>query len=196
VAVVLIGGFTSTVATWGRQVGPLGEHVRVIALDNRGSAQPVERLARYLDELDAAPVPVPADRRFVGAQSPRMITLARDRTAGAFPYMNTCERTAEIRALLGPDRWLILELPLVLETDPARARDAGRRYIARYTGRRNYSNAIERQGSGPEELAAGGTDLLVDAFVAWATSRASPVGSNSMSTPVPTTSRSRCSTKP
>lgn len=37
--VVLIGGFTSTVATWGRQVGLLSERFRVIALDNRGSGR-------------------------------------------------------------------------------------------------------------------------------------------------------------
>jgi pimeloyl-ACP methyl ester carboxylesterase len=37
--VVLIGGFTSTLDTWGLQVGPLSERFQVIRPDNRGSGR-------------------------------------------------------------------------------------------------------------------------------------------------------------
>jgi probable F420-dependent oxidoreductase len=134
-------------------------------VEGRGESydHPVERLASYLDDLDAIPV----DQRFIGAQSPRMLALAKERTAGAFPYIATVERTAEIRALLGADPLLIAELPVILETDPDVARDAGRRYIARYTTRRNYTSSMAAQGFGPETLEQGGTDELIDAFVSW-----------------------------
>jgi len=42
--------------------------------------------AAYLDELDVANPPVPADDRLLAALRPRMLELARDRCAGAFPY--------------------------------------------------------------------------------------------------------------
>jgi probable F420-dependent oxidoreductase len=152
----------------GRVLLGLGvSHAEYVEARGESYAGPVERLGRFLDALDAAPDPVPVDQRFVGAQSPRMIELARTRTAGVFPYMFTAERTAGIRELLGPDGRLIVEVPVVLDTDPTAARDAGRRYVARYTNRRNYLRAIERQGFGPDELAGGGSDRLVDAFVAW-----------------------------
>ena len=43
--VVLIGGVTSTIATWCCQIGPLSEQFRVITPDNRGSGQ-----TRMLDD--------------------------------------------------------------------------------------------------------------------------------------------------
>jgi probable F420-dependent oxidoreductase len=53
------------------------------------------------------------------------------------------------------------------EEDTAEARRIGREHIAFYLTLPNYLRAWERAGFGPEDLAAGGSDRLVDAMVAW-----------------------------
>src|SRR5690606_34919079 len=54
--------------------------------------RPLATIAEYLDGLDAAGVP--ADHRCIAALGPKMLELARDRTAGSHPYLVTPEHTA------------------------------------------------------------------------------------------------------
>jgi len=56
---------------------------------NAGYARPYETMQRYVDELDAAAEPVPAGARVLAALGPKMLGLARDRSAGAHPYLVT-----------------------------------------------------------------------------------------------------------
>ncbi|GAA3127226.1 hypothetical protein GCM10017687_47500 [Streptomyces echinatus] len=49
--------------------------------------RPYSTMVGYLDALDDAAVPVPADRRILAALGPRMLRLARDRAAGAHPAL-------------------------------------------------------------------------------------------------------------
>ena len=58
-------------------------------------AKPLSVTRSYLDELDAASPTVPADRRVLAALGPKMLELARDRAAGAHPYLVTPEHTAD-----------------------------------------------------------------------------------------------------
>ena len=129
--------------------------------------RPLAKMREYLDELDAAQPPVPASERVLAALGPRMLELARERSAGAHPYLVTPEHTRRAREILGPDRLVATEQAVVLETDPVRARELARQHLAIYLGAPNYTNNWLRLGFGEDDLAGGGSDRLVDALVAW-----------------------------
>jgi probable F420-dependent oxidoreductase len=128
-------------------------------------ASPYETLARYTGELLADGVP--RDGLVLAALGPRVLRLARDRTAGAIPYLVPPEHTAQARALLGPGPLLAPEHKVVLDTDPARARTLGRsRVRTPYLGLVNYTSNLRRLGWAEEDLSGGGSDALIDALVA------------------------------
>jgi probable F420-dependent oxidoreductase len=129
--------------------------------------RPFERMREYLDSLDAAPTPVPAGERVLAALGPRMLGLARDRSAGAHPYLGTVEHTRRARETLGSGPILAPEQAAVLETNPERARAIAREHLSIYLQAPNYTNNWLRLGYSPEDLANGGSDNLVDALVAW-----------------------------
>jgi probable F420-dependent oxidoreductase len=129
--------------------------------------RPLARMQEYLDGLDAADPPLTAGDRVLAALGPRMLELARTRSAGAHPYLGTPEHTATARAALGPDRLLAPEQGLVLESDPTRARGLAREHLAIYLAATNYTNNWRRLGFTEDDLADGGSDRLVDALVAW-----------------------------
>ena len=54
---------------------------------------------------------------------------------------------------------------VVLDTDPATARETARQHMAVYLSAPNYTNNLARLGFGPEDVADGGSDRLVDAIV-------------------------------
>jgi probable F420-dependent oxidoreductase len=68
---------------------------------------------------------------------------------------------------MGPDAKLYPEQTVVLETDPAAARDIARRWMTGYLSLPNYTNNLERLGWSDQDFADGGSDALVDALVAW-----------------------------
>jgi probable F420-dependent oxidoreductase len=129
--------------------------------------RPLSKMREYLDALDAAEHPVPHEELALAALGPRMLELARDRTAGAHPYLTTPEHTRAAREALGPDRLLAPEQAVALETDPDRARAMGRQHLTRYLRAPNYTNSWLRLGFTPDDFADGGSDRLVDALVAW-----------------------------
>jgi probable F420-dependent oxidoreductase len=122
---------------------------------------------RYLDELDRGDPPVPADERVLGALGPKMLDLARARSAGAHPYLVTPDHTALARGALGDDRLLAPNQMIVLSSAPSAARAIARQYLAIYLGLPNYTNNLRRLGFGDEDLAPPGSDRLVDALVVW-----------------------------
>jgi probable F420-dependent oxidoreductase len=128
---------------------------------------PLEVMDRYLDALDQASPPVPVEQRVLAALGPRMLDLARRRSAGAHPYLVTPEHTAEARAALGPGPWLAPEQAVVVERDPRVAREVARQHLAIYLGLPNYVRNWRRLGFDAHDVAAGGSDRLVDALVAW-----------------------------
>jgi probable F420-dependent oxidoreductase len=129
--------------------------------------RPYEKLVSYLDDLDAADPPVPVEDRALAALGPRVLGLARDRTAGAHPYLVTPEHTHRAREILGPGKLLAPEQKVVLATDPDRARAIGRQTVGRYLTLPNYTRNWLRLGFTEDDLAGGGSDRLVDAMVAW-----------------------------
>jgi len=131
--------------------------------------RPVEHMLAYLDQLDAAPTPIPRERRVLAALGPRMLSIARERSAGAHPYLTTPEHTRRAREVLGEGPILAPEQAVVLETDPEQARRIARAHLARYLQAVNYVHNWLRLGFTHEDIANGGSDRLVDALVAWGT---------------------------
>jgi probable F420-dependent oxidoreductase len=128
---------------------------------------PMQAMVDYLDALDRAPSPVAPAERALAALGPRMLELARDRSAGAHPYLVTPEHTQFAREVLGPGPLLAPEVKAALETDPAKARAIARTHLAIYLGLPNYTNNLRRFGLTDEDFADGGSDRFVDAVVAW-----------------------------
>ncbi|GAB2915349.1 LLM class F420-dependent oxidoreductase [Streptomyces mayteni] len=128
--------------------------------------KPYSAMRAYLDALDAAPRPVPAERRVLAALGPKMLELSRDRSAGAHPYLVTAEHTAQARATLGESALLAPELKAVLDPDPARARATARAYLSRYLALPNYTNNLLRLGFAAEDFTEGGSDRLLNAVFA------------------------------
>ena len=143
-------------------------HAPLVDADHPGRYErPLEATRRYLDALDAATPPVPVDERALAALGPRMLELARDRSRGAHPYLVTPEHTHGARAVLGAGPLLAPEQSAVLEADPGRARELARQHLAIYLQLPNYVNNLRRLGFSVEDVAAPGSDRLVDSIVAW-----------------------------
>src|ERR1700712_5302285 len=130
-------------------------------------AKPIQTMSTYLDGLDAASTPLAPADRVIAALGPKMLELARTRTAGTHPYLVTPELTKAARDGVGPDGLVASEQGVVLETDPTKAREIARLHLKTYLGLPNYSNNWKRQGFTDDDIADGGSDRLVDALVVW-----------------------------
>jgi probable F420-dependent oxidoreductase len=139
----------------------------------RGHAygKPVATMRAYLEAMRAAPyqAPMPSEKpkTVLAALGPKMLALAADMTDGAHPYCVTPEHTAEARRILGPSKLLCPEVMVLLETDPAKARAAGRTALGPYIQLENYANNWRRLGFRDADLSGGGSDRFVDANIAW-----------------------------
>ena len=139
----------------------------VVGLGGAHGPQPFPTLNAYLDELDQLGS-VPASARLMAALGPRMLDLARDRAAGAFPVLVTPEYIAEARARLGGDTTLAVEQLVVVETDPDRARAIARGPLGFLGTAPGYIRSFRRIGFTDDEI-TGLADRLVDALVPWGT---------------------------
>ena len=59
--------------------------------------RPIEQVVEFLDGLDSATTPVSQGDRLLAALGPRMLEVARRRTAGTHLYLVTAEHTATAR---------------------------------------------------------------------------------------------------
>jgi probable F420-dependent oxidoreductase len=132
--------------------------------------KPYDALVAYLDELDAAKVPT--SRRVIAALGPRVLELARERSAGAHPYLTTPEHTARARELVGNTVFLAPEHKVVLTRDAAQARELGRDTVGFYLDLSNYVKNWRRLGFTDDDVAKPGSDKLIDAVVAHGTPEA------------------------
>jgi probable F420-dependent oxidoreductase len=126
--------------------------------------KPLATMRRYLDELGDG---VPPSRMLLAALAPKMLELARERTAGSHPYFVPVEHTRYARSVLGPDAVLAVEQTVLLEPDPAAARETARAFMATYLNLPNYVNNLLRHGFVESDFEHGGSDRVVDAIVAW-----------------------------
>jgi probable F420-dependent oxidoreductase len=147
----------------------------VLGLGFGGNPQPgttpLAAMASYLDELDAMETPNPAPaapvRRILAAYGPQMLTLARDRAAGAHTYKVNVAHTAQAREILGRDRFLGVEQAVLFETDPDRARTIAREHLVIYLAGQYNVAKFHRLGYTEDDLTHGGSDRFVDDMVAW-----------------------------
>lgn len=130
-------------------------------------SHPVATMRAFLDDLDGAANGSAPATRVLAALGPLMLVLARDRSAGAHPYLVTPEHSSTARRILGPSPVLAPEQAVVVNRDPAEARRVARDYLATYLTLSNYLSNFRRLGFEENELAGGGSDRLVDALVAW-----------------------------
>ncbi|MGW3963727.1 TIGR03620 family F420-dependent LLM class oxidoreductase [Amycolatopsis sp. NPDC005003] len=128
-------------------------------------ASPYGTLVSYLDELAAGGVP--AGRIVLAALGPKMLRLARDRTAGTVPCMVPAGHTRRARSILGAGKLLLPGHFALAEPDAGRARAIARSAPpGTALGVTNYANNLRRLGYTDDDLAGEGGDKLIDALVA------------------------------
>jgi probable F420-dependent oxidoreductase len=126
---------------------------------------PYKTLAAYVEKLREDGVP--PERIVLAALGPKVLALARDRAAGAIPYLVPPAHTRLAREILGPGPLLAPEHKVVIDTDTERARTLGSRRVRNpYLGLVNYTSNLRRLGFTDEDLAGDGSDTLTDALVA------------------------------
>jgi probable F420-dependent oxidoreductase len=132
----------------------------VVGLGGAHRGKPIATLNAYLDELTA----VPPDARILAALGPKMLGLARDRSAGAYPVLVTPQWVTEARRLLGDGSTLALMQMAVLDTDAERARAVGRGPLGMLGAMPAYQQHFRRMGFTDEEFSPVG-DRITDALV-------------------------------
>jgi probable F420-dependent oxidoreductase len=132
---------------------------------------PLTTMRAYLDQMENAPYRAPAPDPpvpiILGALGPKMLQLARERTAGAHPYFVPVEHTVEARGILGTDRLLAPEQAVVFAKTRETARPTGDIYMRTYLALPNYRNNLVRLGWSDDDLNPPGSDRLFDAMVVW-----------------------------
>ncbi|MEU9118760.1 TIGR03620 family F420-dependent LLM class oxidoreductase [Streptomyces sp. NPDC048506] len=132
--------------------------------------RPYTALSAYLDALDASTPRLPKAMRFLGAHGPKMTRLAATRTAGVHPHLTIPDHTAHTRKLIGDGPLLAPTVTVVMDAGASTARATARAALAPYLARsRNYANSWRRAGFTEDDLAAHGSDRLIDALFAWGT---------------------------
>jgi probable F420-dependent oxidoreductase len=165
------GGRTLAEAWPSRFILGLGvSHAPLVKLRGHDYDKPYSAMRAYLEAMTQAPwrgPEAPMPPVVLAALGPRMVGLAGERTAGAYPYFSTADHVREVRSILGPEPFLAADLPVVLATDLAAARTIGDRHLDFYVGSANYRNNLARIGWSEADLEKPGSDKLFEAIVAW-----------------------------
>ena len=140
-------------------------------LRNHDYGKPVATMRAYLQAISSAPYgaipPAEPPKTVIAALGPKMLELSAELADGAHPYNVPPQHTEEARAILGKGKLLCVEQGVILETDAARARALGRKFLSLYLGLPNYVNNWRRLGFGDTDFAGGGSDRLVDSVLVW-----------------------------
>jgi probable F420-dependent oxidoreductase len=138
--------------------------------------KPVPTMRAYLESLARAQYgaiqPATPPLTVLAALGPKMLELSARHADGAHPYNVTPDHTHRARALIGPSKLLCVEQAAILETHPAKARATAREFLAVYLGLPNYVDNWRRLGFADSDFAAGGSDRLIDAVIAWGDEKA------------------------
>jgi probable F420-dependent oxidoreductase len=124
--------------------------------------RPLSSLEAFLDGIDAAAEPIPAERRIIAALGPKMLAMSARRSLGTIPYFSSVDHTRFSRDTVGPDALVIPEIACVIDEDVERARATAREYAQLYLGLSNYTNALLEHGFGQADIEDGGSDRLID----------------------------------
>lgn len=149
---------------------PLVERMR-----GHSYGKPLATMTEYLTALDTAPylaagaeqgVEAVTPPRVLAALGPKMLELARDRAAGAHPYLVTPAHTAQARQILGEGPLLAVEQAVVLSTDRETVLRRAHWHLEIYTGLPNYRASWQREGFDLDvDAVRGGSERLKDALV-------------------------------
>lgn len=133
--------------------------------------KPLATMRAYLEAMAAFqyPGPPPPEKPLtvIAALGPKMLALAAELADGAHPFSTTPGHTAMARGILGPDKLLLVEQKVMLESDPAIARAAGRGLVSGLAGIPNYRRNFVRMGFEDKDFVEGGSDRAADAMLAW-----------------------------
>ncbi|TMD86635.1 MAG: TIGR03620 family F420-dependent LLM class oxidoreductase [Chloroflexi bacterium] len=165
------GGRTLAEAWPRRFILGLGvSHAPMVAARGHDYRRPVTAMREYLDRMSQASWRGPEVELppiVLAALGPRMVALAAERTAGAYPYFTTTEHVRQVREQLGKDAFLAADLPVVVAADRPQARTIGNAHMSLYLRTENYLNNLLRLGWNSDDLEPPGSDRLFDAVVAW-----------------------------
>jgi probable F420-dependent oxidoreductase len=128
--------------------------------------KPLAATRAFLDGLDAADQPVPAENRVLAALGPKMLELSATRSRGAHPYLVTPDRTRQAREVLGDGPLLLPEQAVLLTNNRDEVRAICTNMLRAYTTLPNYANNLLRSGFTQDDLDSI-SDRLLDAIIAW-----------------------------
>jgi probable F420-dependent oxidoreductase len=134
-------------------------HAPLVETTGQAYVKPYTKMARFLDALPVIDAPV-----ILAALGPRMLSLARERGAGAHPYFVPPGHTAVARNALGSGPLLIPELAAALAPGGEGAA-AARAYAKFYLGLPNYTNNLRGLGYTDADLDGAGSDRLMSQVV-------------------------------
>ena len=145
-------------------------HAPIVTSRGHDYSRPVAAMRDYLEHMGQAAWRGPESLLpplVLAALGPKMVELAAQRTAGAYPYFTTARHIRQVRQQLGAEPFLAADLPVVLATARADARKIGDPHTTQYLRTENYRNNLVRLGWKPEDLEPPGSDPLFDAVMAW-----------------------------
>ncbi|HEV2281752.1 MAG TPA: TIGR03620 family F420-dependent LLM class oxidoreductase [bacterium] len=165
------GGRALAEAWPGRFILGVGvSHAPTVRARGHQYVRPVATMRGYLEAMETAAwrgPEAPLPPIVLAALGPRMVALAAERTAGAYPYFTTTEHIRAIREQMGSEPFLPADLPVVLAGSRAAARPIGDRHMNLYLRLDNYRRNLRRLGWPAAELEPPGSDRLFDAVIAW-----------------------------
>ncbi|MBT4494542.1 MAG: TIGR03620 family F420-dependent LLM class oxidoreductase [Gammaproteobacteria bacterium] len=131
---------------------------------------PVATMRTYLEGMAVAPysgvAPSEEPPTVIAALGPKMLELAASACNGAHPYFSSPDHTRMASEIMGPDAMLCVEQKVILETDPAKARELARPVAAIYQGLPNYRNNWLRMGLSEADI-NDLSDKFIDTTFAW-----------------------------
>ncbi|MFD9963115.1 TIGR03620 family F420-dependent LLM class oxidoreductase [Amycolatopsis sp. NPDC058986] len=138
----------------------------VVGLGGAHGPRPFATMHAFLDILDSTPPRIPLSARILSALGPRMLDLARERAAGAFPYLITPEYVTTAREALGPGKKLPVWVEVIPEIEPDTARERAREALGFFLTLPHYATNFRRMGFTAGEIGSA-APRLIDGLVAW-----------------------------
>ena len=146
---------------------PLVEGVRGLTYQ-----PPVATMRSYLEKMAASPYtavrPEEEPPTVIAALGPKMLELAGSACAGAHPYFTSPDHTRMARETMGEGPLLCVEQKVILESDPAKARELAKPVAEIYSSLPNYRNNWLRMGLTDQDI-DDLNDKFIDTTFAWGT---------------------------
>jgi len=133
---------------------------------------PQQKLDQFFSALAQARLSFKIDGMpptYLAAHGPKLLELAAKHADGAFMYLATSAFISEAKALLGPDKELLVMQPCAVSDSREQALHLARRAVSIYTELANYRRAWRAQGFAESDYVNGPSDRLLQSLVALGT---------------------------